>query len=312
MIHIRHITSKSCIMHSELFLVFSSVPVSAGSTAVSDRDFSDVLDNFCRSIENLRKLLMSEESVSLYYNARDVDNILIQAKRKSDYPYVRETLIQELLLDFGSECTAYQSSVFIHGQICVHPVEKAAALSAIGTREHYPLLVYLVKDDMVLCRNKCSELEYFMHDVSCEPSVDTKTTAKLGVCIYDLTCIMYHLARFRFPKRIFEHNKKHPNTPKGKRKSKKQDPISNLMCTLDRAQELLNIAIGNSCKRMWAYDGEKQCVIEFQRHLEHKWHGYHIDQDKWNGRQMQEKLPNDFYDLMKRFSKIEISSLLLK
>lgn len=78
---------------------------------------------------------------------------------------------------------------------------------------------------------------------------------------------------YHHPYRIFEHHKKHDN-----RRPKLNDGESTLNYNIPEeqniVQELLDCSHGTGKRFNW--DEDKDAYIEFQCHIDNKWHGYHI------------------------------------
>ena len=90
--------------------------------------------------------------------------------------------------------------------------------------------------------------------------------------------IALFLSKRRYPKRVFDLNPKHGECRKevwyenGRK-------ISPLKCTKEQAQKLLHLAFGLKDRHVWAYDIEEGQLMEFKRHSDFVWHGYHIDKE---------------------------------
>ena len=89
--------------------------------------------------------------------------------------------------------------------------------------------------------------------------------------------IALYLSKKRYPERVFELNPKHGECRKEVRYENRRK-ISPLKCTKKQAQELLHLAFGQKAGQVWAYDIKEGQLVEFKRHSDFVWHGYHIDE----------------------------------
>lgn len=90
--------------------------------------------------------------------------------------------------------------------------------------------------------------------------------------------IALYLTERRYPERVFELNRKHGECRKEVRYENGRK-ISPLKCTKEQAQKLLHLAFGFKDRHVWAYDIEEEQLMEFKRHSDFVWHGYHIDEE---------------------------------
>lgn len=90
--------------------------------------------------------------------------------------------------------------------------------------------------------------------------------------------IALYLSKKRYPERVFELNSKHGECRKEVRYENRRK-ISPLKCTKEQAQELLHLAFGQKDGQVWAYDIKEGQLVEFKRHSDFVWHGYHIDEE---------------------------------
>lgn len=90
--------------------------------------------------------------------------------------------------------------------------------------------------------------------------------------------IALYLTERRYPERVFELNRKHGECRKEVRYENGQK-ISPLKCTKEQAQKLLHLAFGLKDRHVWAFDIKENQLVEFKRHSDFVWHGYHIDEE---------------------------------
>lgn len=90
--------------------------------------------------------------------------------------------------------------------------------------------------------------------------------------------IAFYLSKTRYPERVFEVTPKHGECRREVRYENGRK-ISPLKCTKEQAQKLLHLAFGLKDRHVWAYDIEEEQLMEFKRHSDFVWHGYHIDEE---------------------------------
>ena len=90
--------------------------------------------------------------------------------------------------------------------------------------------------------------------------------------------IALYLTERRYPERVFKLNRKHGECRKEVRYENGQK-ISPLKCTEEQAQKLLHLAFGLKDRHVWAFDIKENQLVEFKRHSDFVWHGYHIDEE---------------------------------
>ena len=101
---------------------------------------------------------------------------------------------------------------------------------------------------------------------------------ELDVRKLDVKEIALFLSERRYPERLFELNPKHGECRKDVRYENGRK-ISPLKCTKEQAQKLLHLAFGLKDRHVWAYDPKEGQLMEFKRHSDFVWHGYHIDKE---------------------------------
>lgn len=223
--------------------------------------------------KKLHLLLKAEEDWELYYSGELMDEWQEYFKQYSEeYPAPSYNLLKAVLLN--SEAirweedrrtdTSFQIDV-IGGRLANNIVAEAA-----HERYQYPKRVVLLINASALSADENS-LAF---------SCDGGKTYPYTLDIRDLNVneIALYLSERRYPKRVFELNFKHGECRKEARYENGRK-ISPLKCTKAQAQQLLHLAFGLKDRHVWAYDIKEGQLMEFKRHSDFVWHGYHIDDE---------------------------------
>lgn len=231
------------------------------------------LEQIGSEARKLQLLLKGEEDWELYYSGELMDEWEECFKLFSEeYPAPSYSLLKAALLNSDAmrweedRRTEASFQIDIMGSRLANNIVTEAAYEQCKSQKQVVLLI------------NASALSVDENSITF--SCDGGRTYLYALDIRNLNVeeIALYLSKRRFPERLFDLNSKHGECRKEVRYEDGRK-ISPLKCTKEQAQKLLHLAFGLKDRHVWAYDPKEGQLMEFKRHSDFVWHGYHIDKE---------------------------------